>query len=61
MGVVTMNFEQRELIEELLDMRLKQDSFSNSWIDSKENTPEPFFIKNLEMFKEMRGTLSSFR
>jgi very-short-patch-repair endonuclease len=48
LGVVTMNFEQRELIEELLDMKLKQDSFSNSWIDSREGTPEPFFIKNLE-------------
>jgi very-short-patch-repair endonuclease len=43
-----MNFEQRELIEELLDMKLKQDSFSNGWIEAKENTPEPFFIKNLE-------------
>jgi len=48
LGVVTMNFEQRELIEELLDMKLKQDSFSNSWIDARESTPEPFFIKNLE-------------
>ena len=48
LGVVTMNFEQRELIEELLDARLKQDSFSNGWIETKENTPEPFFIKNLE-------------
>ena len=48
LGVVTMNFEQRELIEELLDAKLKQDSFSNGWIESKENTPEPFFIKNLE-------------
>lgn len=48
LGVVTMNFEQRELIEELLDIRLKQDSFSNSWIDSRDDTPEPFFIKNLE-------------
>jgi superfamily I DNA and/or RNA helicase/very-short-patch-repair endonuclease len=48
LGVVTMNFEQRELIEELLDMKLKQDSFSNGWIEAKENTPEPFFIKNLE-------------
>jgi very-short-patch-repair endonuclease len=48
LGVVAMNFEQRELIEELLDIKLKQDSFSNGWIESKENTPEPFFIKNLE-------------
>jgi very-short-patch-repair endonuclease len=48
LGVVTMNFDQRELIEELLDMKLKQDSFSSGWIDSRESTPEPFFIKNLE-------------
>ncbi|WP_446743496.1 DUF4011 domain-containing protein [Silvibacterium acidisoli] len=48
LGVVTMNFEQRELIEELLDAKLKQDSFSNGWIETKEATPEPFFIKNLE-------------
>jgi very-short-patch-repair endonuclease len=48
LGVVTMNFEQRELIEELLDARLKQDSFSSSWVDQMESTPEPFFVKNLE-------------
>jgi hypothetical protein len=36
LGVVTMNFEQRELIEELLDAKLKQDSFSNGWIETKE-------------------------
>jgi superfamily I DNA and/or RNA helicase len=43
-----MNFEQRELIEELLYARLKGDSLSNSWIESREETPEPFFIRNLE-------------
>ena len=48
LGVVTMNFEQRELIEELLDQRLRSDSFSKAWIESREGTPEPFFIKNLE-------------
>jgi very-short-patch-repair endonuclease len=48
LGVVTMNFEQRELIEELLDQRLRSDSFSKAWIESRDNTPEPFFIKNLE-------------
>ena len=48
LGVVTMNFEQRELIEELLYARLKGDSLSNSWIESREETPEPFFIRNLE-------------
>ena len=48
LGVVTMNFEQRELIEELLYARLRGDSLSNTWIESKEETPEPFFIRNLE-------------
>jgi len=43
-----MNFEQRELIEELWTARLKQDSFSSSWVDQMESTPEPFFVKNLE-------------
>jgi very-short-patch-repair endonuclease len=48
LGVVTMNFEQRELIEELLDQRLRSDAFSKAWIESRDGTPEPFFIKNLE-------------
>jgi superfamily I DNA and/or RNA helicase len=48
LGVVTMNFEQRELIEELLDARLANDSFSSTWIEGQAETPEPFFIKNLE-------------
>jgi very-short-patch-repair endonuclease/DNA polymerase III delta prime subunit len=48
LGVVTMNFEQRELIEELLDARLASDTFSSTWIEGQEETPEPFFIKNLE-------------
>jgi superfamily I DNA and/or RNA helicase len=48
LGVVTMNFEQRELIEELLDARLRDDSFSTTWIEGRDSTPEPFFIKNLE-------------
>ena len=48
LGVVTMNFEQRELIEELLDARLANDSFSTTWIEGRDETPEPFFIKNLE-------------
>ncbi len=48
LGVVTMNFEQRELIEELLDKKLKDDSVSNAWIESGAGTPNEFFIKNLE-------------
>ena len=48
LGVVTMNFEQRELIEELLDAHLSNDTFSSTWIEGQDETPEPFFIKNLE-------------
>lgn len=48
LGVVTMNFEQRELIEDLLDKKLKDDSVSSTWIESGAGTPNEFFIKNLE-------------
>jgi very-short-patch-repair endonuclease len=48
LGVVTMNFDQRELIEELLYARLANDSFASTWIEDREDTAEPFFIKNLE-------------
>ena len=48
LGVVTMNFDQRELIEELLDKKLKDDSVSNAWIEGGAGTPNEFFIKNLE-------------
>lgn len=48
LGVVTMNFEQRELIEELLDKKLKDDSVANAWIEAGAGTPNEFFIKNLE-------------
>lgn len=48
LGVVTMNFDQRELIEELLDMKLKENALASAWIEARENTAEPFFIKNLE-------------
>lgn len=48
LGVVTMNFDQRELIEELLCARLQNDSFASTWIGQRDETAEPFFIKNLE-------------
>lgn len=32
----------------LLDARLSNDSFSSTWIEGQAETPEPFFIKNLE-------------
>jgi very-short-patch-repair endonuclease len=48
LGVVTMNFDQREMIEELLYAKLQNDSFASTWIEHREDGAEPFFIKNLE-------------
>lgn len=48
LGVVTMNFDQRELIEEMLYARIANDSYASSWIEDRESSAEPFFIKNLE-------------
>lgn len=47
LGVVTLNFEQRELVEELLDQRFRNDPFAASY-QEKMKGPESFFIKNLE-------------
>jgi superfamily I DNA and/or RNA helicase/very-short-patch-repair endonuclease len=48
LGVVTLNFEQRELIEELLDERLRTDPFTLAYQERMNAGPEPFFVKNLE-------------
>jgi len=48
LGVVAMNFEQRELIEELLDKRLRTDPFSMAYQERMNTGAEPFFVKNLE-------------
>ena len=48
LGVVTLNFEQRELIEELLDQRLQTDPFAIAYQERMNSGPEPFFIQNLE-------------
>jgi very-short-patch-repair endonuclease len=48
LGVVTLNFEQRELIEELLDERLRTDPFMMAYQERMNAGPEPFFVKNLE-------------
>jgi very-short-patch-repair endonuclease len=47
LGVVTMNFEQRELIEGLLEDRLRDDPFAQSFHASMTGT-KAFFVKNLE-------------
>src|SRR5207249_9939795 len=48
LGVVTLNLEQRELIEELLDKRLRQEPFAQAYAERFDEGPEPFFITNLE-------------
>lgn len=48
LGVVILNLEQRELIEELLDKRLGQEVFGEAYVEHSEQGAEPFFIKNLE-------------
>lgn len=48
LGVVALNFEQRELIEELLDRRLRTEPFAIAYQERMNGGPEPMFIKNLE-------------
>ena len=48
LGVATMNFEQREYIEELLEERLKNHPFGCTFAERMQNQKEPLFIKNLE-------------
>lgn len=47
LGVVTMNFEQKELIEGLLEDRFRDDPFALSFRSSMIGT-KGFFVKNLE-------------
>ena len=48
LGVATLNFEQGELIEELLDQRLRSDPFALAYQEKMTGGSEPFFVKNLE-------------
>jgi hypothetical protein len=48
LGVVALNLEQRELIEELFDKRLRQEVFAEAYAERFDEGSEPFFIKNLE-------------
>jgi very-short-patch-repair endonuclease len=48
LGVVTLNFEQMELIDELLDVRFKDDPEAQAYLESMQENAEPFFVKNLE-------------
>jgi len=48
LGVATFNMRQQALISEVLDERCQEDPLLEEHIKSTENSPEPFFIKNLE-------------
>jgi very-short-patch-repair endonuclease len=48
LGVVTINFEQRELVEELLDQRLRDDPAAVAYQERMKGGQETLFVKNLE-------------
>jgi very-short-patch-repair endonuclease len=48
LGVVTLNFEQRELIEELLDKRLRDDPDAIAFQERMSSGQKTLFVKNLE-------------
>ena len=48
LGVVTLNFEQRELVEELLDRRLRDDPAAIAFQEKMTGGQETLFVKNLE-------------
>jgi very-short-patch-repair endonuclease len=48
LGVVAMNFKQRDLIEELLHARLKDEEAIRAKLDEINAGVEPLFVKNLE-------------
>lgn len=48
LGVVAMNFKQRDRIEELLHARLKDDDATRAIADEASRGAEPLFVKNLE-------------
>ena len=48
LGVVTMNLEQRGIIEELFDRKSDSDPAIQNYLTKYEDKNEPFFVKNLE-------------
>jgi very-short-patch-repair endonuclease len=48
LGVVTLNFEQRELVEELLDQRLRDDPAAIAYQERMKGGQDTLFVKNLE-------------
>lgn len=48
LGVLTINFQQRQLLEELLDKAIEQDLDARRWRRRMEAERREFFVKNLE-------------
>lgn len=48
LGVVALNFEQMEVIEEMLDRRLRMEPAALAFQEKMSEQGEPFFVKNLE-------------
>ena len=48
LGVVALNYQQRELIDELLTEQIRNDEVAQLFIDRHKDAGEPFFVKNLE-------------
>ena len=48
LGVVALNYQQRELIDELLTERIRNDETAQLFTERHKEASEPFFIKNLE-------------
>jgi KaiC/GvpD/RAD55 family RecA-like ATPase len=48
LGVVTLNFEQRELVEELLDKKLREDPAAIAYQEKMRGGQDTLFVKNLE-------------
>ena len=57
LGIVTFSISQRDLIEDILEMRRRDDRDINAFMQNKQR--EDTFVKNLETFKEMNEMLSS--
>ena len=48
LGVVALNFEQAELLEEVIERRLDEEPEARACLELMEERGEPFFVKNLE-------------
>ncbi|MBZ5706771.1 MAG: DUF4011 domain-containing protein [Acidobacteriia bacterium] len=48
LGVVALNFEQRELIDDLLDQEIMNDPHAEAFVSEWREKSEPLFVKNLE-------------